>query len=117
MPGGQGRLLIRGGTSSVGMAAASIASGYGVKIAATTRRQSKIDALTAAGVDYALLDDGGSLTASLHAIWPEGPDYVLDLVGARHGGGLAAAGPPWGDGVRDGLAQRVADPRTSNRSR
>ena len=83
-PGGQGRLLIRGGTSSVGMAAASIASGYGVETAATTRRPGKTGALTAAGVDYALVDsgDGGSLAASVHAVWPEGPDYVLDLVGA-----------------------------------
>ncbi len=81
-PGGGGRLLIRGGTSSVGMAAASIASGHGVETAATTRRQDKIDALTAAGVDHVLVDAGGSLAASLHAIWPEGPDHVLDLVGA-----------------------------------
>jgi NADPH:quinone reductase-like Zn-dependent oxidoreductase len=83
-PGGQGRLLIRGGTSSVGMAAASIASGYGVATAATTRRPGKTGALKAAGVDYPLVDSGGggSLTASVHAVWPEGPDYVLDLVGA-----------------------------------
>ena len=80
-PGGQGRLLIRGGTSSVGMAAASIASGHGVEIAATTRRQDKVDALTAAGVDHTLVDDGGSLATSVHAVWPDGPDYVLDLVG------------------------------------
>jgi NADPH:quinone reductase-like Zn-dependent oxidoreductase len=82
VPGGQRRMLIRGGTSSVGMAAVSIASGSGVETAATTRRPDKIDALTAAGVDYALVDDGGSLAASVHAVWPEGPDYVLDLVGA-----------------------------------
>jgi NADPH:quinone reductase-like Zn-dependent oxidoreductase len=82
VPGSQGRLLIRGGTSSVGMAAASIASGYGVRTAATTRRQGKTGALRAAGVDYALVDDGGSVAASVHAVWPEGPDYVLDLVGA-----------------------------------
>ena len=79
-PGG-GRLLIRGGTSSVGLAAASIASGHGIETAATTRRPDKIDALTAAGVDHVLVDDGGSLAASLHAIWPQGPDHVLDLVG------------------------------------
>jgi NADPH:quinone reductase-like Zn-dependent oxidoreductase len=78
----RGRLLIRGGTSSVGMAAASIASGHGVETAATTRRPDKIDALTAAGVDHVLVDGGGSLAASVHAVWPEGPDYVLDLVGA-----------------------------------
>jgi NADPH:quinone reductase-like Zn-dependent oxidoreductase len=80
--GGHGRLLIRGGTSSVGMAAASIASGYGVETAATTRRQDKVDALSAAGVDHVLVDDGRSLAASVHAVWPEGPDHVLDLVGA-----------------------------------
>jgi NADPH:quinone reductase-like Zn-dependent oxidoreductase len=78
----QGRLLIRGGTSSVGMAAASIAAAHGVETAATTRRPNKVDALTAAGVDHVLLDTGGSLTASLRAIWPAGPDHVLDLVGA-----------------------------------
>jgi len=82
VPGGNGRLLIRGGTSSVGMAAASIASGHGVETAATTRQQGKTGALTAAGVDHVLVDGGGSLAASVHAVWPEGPDYVLDLVGA-----------------------------------
>jgi NADPH:quinone reductase-like Zn-dependent oxidoreductase len=102
VPGGQGRLLIRGGTSSVGMAAASIASGLGIETAATTRRQDRIDALTAAGVDHPLIDDGGSLTASVRAVWPEGPDYVLDLVGAstavdslrlvRRGGTVCVAG-------------------------
>jgi NADPH:quinone reductase-like Zn-dependent oxidoreductase len=50
------RLLIRGATSSVGMAAASIASGHGIETAATTRRQDKLDALTAAGVDHVLLE-------------------------------------------------------------
>jgi NADPH:quinone reductase-like Zn-dependent oxidoreductase len=82
VPGGQGRLLIRGGTSSVGMAAASIASGYGLETAATTGRQAKVDALTAVGVDHVLVDTGESLAASVHLVWPEGPDYVLDLVGA-----------------------------------
>ena len=98
----QGRLLIRGGTSSVGMAAASIASGQGVQTAATTRRRDKIDALTAAGVDHVLLDTDGSLTPSIRSIWPEGPDHVLDLVGAntavdslnlvRRGGTVCVAG-------------------------
>jgi NADPH:quinone reductase-like Zn-dependent oxidoreductase len=84
------------------MAAASIASGYGVETAATTRRPGKIDALTAAGADHVLVDDGGSLAASVHAVWPEGPDYVLDLVGTstaadslrlvRRGGTVCVAG-------------------------
>jgi NADPH:quinone reductase-like Zn-dependent oxidoreductase len=102
IPGAQARLLIRGGTSSVGMAAASIASSYGITTAATTRRQSKASALTAAGADHALVDDGGSLTASVRALWPQGPDYVLDLVGTstaaqslrlvRRGGTVCVAG-------------------------
>jgi NADPH:quinone reductase-like Zn-dependent oxidoreductase len=100
-PDSQGRLLIRGGTSSAGLAAASIASGYGIETAATTRRADRIDVLKAAGADYALVD-GGTLTAQVHAIWPEGPDYVLELVGAstvvdslhlvRRGGTVCVAG-------------------------
>ena len=84
------------------MAAASIASGYGLETAATTRRPDRTGALTAAGADYALVDDGGSLAASVRALWPEGPDYVLDLVGAstavdslrlvRRGGTVCVAG-------------------------
>jgi len=101
-PGVRGRLLIRGGTSSVGMAAASIASGYGIETAATTRRPARTGALTAAGADYAFVDDGGSLAASVRSVWPEGPDYVLDLVGTstavdslrlvRRGGTVCVAG-------------------------
>lgn len=71
-----GRLLIRGGTSSVGMAAAAIAVAHGVETAVTTRQATKIGALRAGHV---LLDDGGPLPE----VWPGGPDYVLDLVGAR----------------------------------
>jgi NADPH:quinone reductase-like Zn-dependent oxidoreductase len=73
------RLLIRGGTSSVGLAAASIAHGLGAEVAATTRRLEKAGALTAAGVDHVLLDDGDTLALP----WSDGPSHVLDLVGAR----------------------------------
>jgi len=110
-PGGQGRLLIRGGTSSVGMAAASIASGHGVETAATTRRPGKTGALTAAGVDHVLVDDGGSLVASVRAVWPEGPDHVLDLIGAttavdslhlvRRGGTVCVSGSLNGWSIQD----------------
>jgi NADPH:quinone reductase-like Zn-dependent oxidoreductase len=94
--GDTGRLLIRGGTSSVGMAAASIAAGYGMEIAATTRRPDKADALRAVGVDHVLID------GSSRVPWPDGPEYVLDLVGAstvvdslqlvRRGGTVCVAG-------------------------
>lgn len=103
------RLLIRGGTSSVGLAAASIASARGVETAATTRRPDRIDALT--GVDHPLVDGGTSLAADLRAIWPAGPDYVLDLVGAstavdslrlvRPGGTVCVAGSLSGWAIQD----------------
>jgi|tagenome__1003787_1003787.scaffolds.fasta_scaffold20987130_7 NADPH:quinone reductase-like Zn-dependent oxidoreductase len=101
-PGSRGRLLIRGGTSSVGLAAVSIAAGYGVETTATTRREDRVEALKAAGADYAFVDDGGTLAAQVHAVWPGGPDYVLELVGAstvedslrivRRGGTVCVAG-------------------------
>jgi len=100
--GGQERLLIRGGTSSVGLAAASIASACGAATAATTRQRGKASLLTAAGVDHVIIDDGGSLATSVRAVWADGPDYVLDLVGAataldslrlvRRGGTVCVAG-------------------------
>jgi NADPH:quinone reductase-like Zn-dependent oxidoreductase len=106
-----GRLLIRGGTSSVGMAAATIAAAHGVETAATTRRPDKTDALTAAGVDHVLVDAGGSLAANVHAIWRGGPDHVLDLVGAstavdslhlvRRGGRVCVSGSLSGWLIRD----------------
>ncbi|MGW4526877.1 zinc-binding dehydrogenase [Amycolatopsis sp. NPDC004378] len=74
------KLLIRGGTSSVGLAAASIAAGHGLEVAATTRNPEKAGALTAAGVQHVLIDDGST---DLGPVWPGGPDRVLDLVGAR----------------------------------
>ncbi|MDX3192450.1 zinc-binding dehydrogenase [Streptomyces sp. MN03-5084-2B] len=76
--GSTGRLLVRGGTSSVGLAAAAIATGHGLDVATTTRRPEKAPALTG----HVLIDDGGPLTG-LPRLWPEGPDWVLDLVGAR----------------------------------
>ena len=86
----------------MGLAAASIAAGHGLETAATTRRPDRIDALSAAGVDHPLVDDGESQAANVRAVWPEGPDYVLDLVGAstavdslrlvRRGGTVCVAG-------------------------
>ncbi len=71
------RLLIRGGTSSVGLAAASIAAGRGIETAATTRRPDKADTVRAVGVHHLLVGE-----TSVRSIWPDGPDRVLDLVGA-----------------------------------
>lgn len=52
------RLLIRGGTTSVGFAAAAIAHAYGAQVAATSRKAQSEDLLRASGADHFLIDPG-----------------------------------------------------------
>ncbi len=73
-------LLIRGGTSSVGMAAAILAKRRGLTVLASTRDEAKREALTAIGVDHVLIDDG-NLAAAVRRIVPDGVDAALELVG------------------------------------
>ena len=51
-------ILIRGGTSSVGMAAAVLAKRSGMTVLSTTRSADKAVALTGIGVDHVVIDDG-----------------------------------------------------------
>ena len=73
-------LLIRGGTSSVGMAAAILAKRRGLTVLASTRTEAKREALLAIGVDHVLIDDG-DLAAAVRRIVPDGVDAALELVG------------------------------------
>jgi NADPH:quinone reductase-like Zn-dependent oxidoreductase len=73
-------LLIRGGTSSVGMAAAILAKDRGLTVLSTTRRGERLGTLEAIGVDHALLDTG-EIAPSVRAILPDGVDLALELVG------------------------------------
>jgi len=73
-------LLIRGGTSSVGMAAAILAKRRGLTVLASTRDEAKREALAAIGVDHVLIDDGDLATA-VRRIVPHGVDAALELVG------------------------------------
>jgi NADPH2:quinone reductase len=73
-------LLIRGGTSSIGMLAAQLAKKSGLTVIATTRNSGKADLLHGNGADHVLVDDG-SIAAALRVILPGGVDYVLELVG------------------------------------
>jgi NADPH:quinone reductase-like Zn-dependent oxidoreductase len=75
-------LLIRGGTSSVGMAAATIAQQLGAKVIATTRQQSRLAALADHGVEHPLLDTG-NIASAVRELAPEGVDAVLELVGTN----------------------------------
>ena len=52
------RLLIRGGTTSVGLAAAAIAKNSGAFVAATTRKPDRKQLLLENGADHVFIDDG-----------------------------------------------------------
>ncbi|MCJ1474919.1 hypothetical protein MMC13_003579 [Lambiella insularis] len=73
-------LLIRGGTSSVGLAAAAIAKNQGAYVSATTRRADRESLLRESGVDQVIVDKG-SIAQDVRKMHPEGVDKVLELVG------------------------------------
>jgi NADPH2:quinone reductase len=75
-------LLIRGGTSSVGMAAAILAKDRGLTVLSTTRQADRAAALREIGVDHVLVDDG-DVAAQVRAIVPDGVEAALELVGTN----------------------------------
>jgi NADPH:quinone reductase-like Zn-dependent oxidoreductase len=74
------RLLIRGGTTSVGMAAAAIARAHGATVAATTRRADREMLLRQNGVEQVFIDNG-IIAEQVKEVFPGGVDKVLELVG------------------------------------
>ena len=73
-------LLVRGGTSSVGMATAVLAKRLGMTVLSTTRNPAKAAALDAIGVDHVVVDDG-RIAGRVRDIVPDGVDTALELVG------------------------------------
>ncbi|OAQ60728.1 zinc-binding oxidoreductase [Pochonia chlamydosporia 170] len=70
------RVLIRGGTTSVGLAAAAIAKDLGCYVAATTRKKESETLLLRNGADEVIIDDG-----DIAKIVSKKFDKVLDLIG------------------------------------
>lgn len=75
-------LLIRGGTSSVGMAALALAKHAGLNVGTTTRDPGKIDALSAAGADDVWVDDG-QVHLQVRDRRARPYDRVLELIGTK----------------------------------
>jgi NADPH:quinone reductase len=73
-------ILIRGGTSSVGMATAVLAKRRGMTVLATTRSPGKAGALQRVGVDHIVID-GGEVAPEVREIVPDGVDSALELIG------------------------------------
>jgi NADPH:quinone reductase len=73
-------LLIRGGTSALGLAAARLAKDLGATVLATTRQPSRVEALRAHGADHVIVDTG-EVAGAVRRILPDGVDAALELVG------------------------------------
>jgi NADPH:quinone reductase-like Zn-dependent oxidoreductase len=74
------RLLVRGGTTSVGLAAAAIAKSHGAFVAATTRNPDREKLLRTGGADQVFID-AGSIAEQVKEVCPQGVDKVLELIG------------------------------------
>ena len=74
------RLLIRGGTTSVGLAAAAIAKKLGALVSSTSRSPEREHLLRKAGADEVFIDTG-SIAAEVKKRLSGGADKVLELIG------------------------------------
>ena len=73
-------LLVRGGTTSVGLAAAAVAKKFGAHVTSTTRNPEREALLRKSGADQIFIDSG-SIAADVRKVYPGGVDKVLELVG------------------------------------
>tara|TARA_R110002050_G_scaffold300621_1_gene470988 strand:+ start:10722 stop:11690 length:969 start_codon:yes stop_codon:yes gene_type:complete len=75
-------LLIRGGTSSIGMLACQLAKSKGLTVMATTRNSAKKQVLLDNGADHVIIDNG-SVSQQVRTVYPDGVNKVLELIGTR----------------------------------
>ncbi len=73
-------LLIRGGTSSIGMLACQLAKTKGLTVIASTRNPDKKAALLNNGADHVVMENG-TMSKQVREIYPDGVNKVLELVG------------------------------------
>jgi NADPH:quinone reductase-like Zn-dependent oxidoreductase len=74
------QLLIRGGTTSIGMTAAAIARRHGVIVSATSRNPDRAELLRRNGANQVFIDNG-AIADDVRKTYPEGVDKILELVG------------------------------------
>lgn len=113
------RLLIRGGTTSVGLAAAAIAKKLNAHVSSTSRNPEREELLRKAGADDVFIDTG-ALAAEVKKRFPGGADKVLELIGtttlkdslrcARQGGIVCMTGIVGNQWTFDNFAPMEAIP-------
>lgn len=73
-------LLVRGGTTSVGLAASAIARNFGATVLSTTRNPDRDSLLREHGATEVFVDSG-SIADDVRRRFPDGVDKVLELIG------------------------------------
>lgn len=74
-------ILIRGATSSVGLAAVAYAKAHGLNVIATTRSAERESRLRELGATQVIIDQG-EISEQVRALYPAGVDVALEVVGA-----------------------------------
>ncbi len=73
-------ILVRGGTSTVGLASIILAKQMGLTVFATSRSKEKFNILRQYGADYTILDNG-EISKNIREISPDGVSNVIELIG------------------------------------
>jgi NADPH:quinone reductase-like Zn-dependent oxidoreductase len=73
-------LLVRGGTSALGLATTALAKDIGATVLVTTRQPDRVQPLLAHGAEHVLVDDG-QVAVQVRQLVPEGVHAALELVG------------------------------------
>lgn len=115
-------LLIRGGSSAVGLVAADYAKVHGLTVLSTTRDPAKAARLTEFGAHHVVIG-GDEIAPAVRAIVADGVDKMFDLVGTkviadsfaciRRGGTLCMAGLLGGEWTIDSFTPSAVIPSTT----
>ncbi len=73
-------ILVRGGTSTVGLASIILAKQMGLTVYATSRSEDKFSILKQYGADYTILDNG-KIAKEVRELSPNGITNVIELIG------------------------------------
>ncbi|HSD63001.1 MAG TPA: zinc-binding dehydrogenase [Ignavibacteriaceae bacterium] len=76
------KLLIRGGSSSIGLNACRLAKYHGLTVISTTRNENKKSFMLEKGADEVIIDDG-NIHSKLRDIYRGGVEKVLEFVGTK----------------------------------
>ena len=99
-------ILIRGGTSSIGICSAAICKHFGLQVFSSTRSEEKKSRLLENNVDRVYLENG-NISEQIKADFPEGIDAVLELIGTTTLKDSIDCLKPKGDMLHDRHAWRL----------